>query len=138
MRLLFCIDIVLHNNVFVDLCSTTLYHINEGYMSVLSDSILDDLKRNRSNQKLYLDQIASLPKGKIIIRSRRNKEYYYLEYRDGKRVIYDYLGSVSGFDTASLQEQLNERKIYSERLKNLKREEKEMIRILSVLGVNYE
>ena len=103
-------------------------------MSVLSDSIKDNLNRNLSNQELYLQQINSLPKGKIVIRKKRNSDYYYLQYRDKDKVIYDYLGPVSSFDISSLQNQINERNIYKDRLKNLKEEEKEMKKILKSIG----
>ncbi|MBP5280426.1 MAG: hypothetical protein J6Z03_08065, partial [Erysipelotrichaceae bacterium] len=84
-------------------------------MSVLSNSILDNLKRNLSNQNLYLKQIEKLPKGKIVIRKKRKQDYYYLEYRDKEKIKYKYLGPVLSFDISNIQAQLDERKIYVER-----------------------
>ena len=107
-------------------------------MSVLSNSILDNLKRNLSNQELYLKQINDSPKGKIVVRRKRKSDYYYLEYREKEKIIYKYLGPVLSFDISNLQSQIEERKILCERVKNLKKEEKEMRKVLKSLGESYE
>lgn len=107
-------------------------------MSVLSNSILDNLKRNISNQELYSKQLENLPKGKIAIRKKRKSDYYYLEYRDKEKIIYKYLGPVHSFDISDLQVQLEERKVINERIRNLKKEEKEMKKVLKSLGESYE
>lgn len=54
-------------------------------MLILSNSILDNLKRNLSNQDLYTKQLGNLPKGKIVIRKKRKSYYYYLDYRDNEK-----------------------------------------------------
>ena len=41
----------------------------------------------------YKKQLAELPKGRIRERHRGERVYYYLAYRDGKKVINDYLGT---------------------------------------------
>ena len=107
-------------------------------MSVLSNSILDNLNRNLSNQELYSKQIDDLPKGKIVVRRKRKSDYYYLEYREKEKIIYKYLGPVLSFDISSLQSQIEERRILCERVKNLKKEEKEMRKVLKSLGESYE
>ena len=107
-------------------------------MSVLSNSILDNLNRNLSNQELYSKQIDDLPKGKIVVRRKRKSDYYYLEYREKEKIIYKYLGPVLSFDISNLQSQIEERKILCERVKNLKKEEKEMRKVLKSLGESYE
>ena len=107
-------------------------------MSVLSNSILDNLKRNLANQDLYQKQIDNLPKGKIVVRKKRKQDYYYLEYREKDKIIYKYLGPVLSFNISGLQAQIDERKVYLERIKNLRRDEKEMKKILKLLGESYE
>lgn len=107
-------------------------------MSVLSNSILDNLKRNLSNQELYSRQINNLPKGKIVVRRKRKSDYYYLEYRDKEKIIYKYLGPVFSFDISNIKAQTEERKVLIDRIKNLKKEEREMKKILKSLGEEYE
>ena len=105
-------------------------------MSVLYDSILDNLKRNLSNQELYSKQLNNLPKGKIVIRKKRKSDYYYLEFREKEKILYKYLGPVLIFDISDIQSQIKERKILNERIKRLKIEEKEMMKVLKSLGYN--
>ncbi|MDW7658264.1 MAG: hypothetical protein SCM11_13940 [Bacillota bacterium] len=40
----------------------------------------------------YLQQLKSLSKGSITVKRVRTNSYYYLKYRDGKKVYTDYLG----------------------------------------------
>lgn len=91
-------------------------------MSILSNSILDNLKRNLSNKDLYTKQLGNLPKGKIVI--RKKSDYYYLDYRDNEKIIYKYLGPVLSFDISDFQRQLEERRIINERIKNFKNRRK--------------
>lgn len=107
-------------------------------MSILSNSILDNLKRNLNNQERYQNQMNHLSKGKIVIRKKRKADYYYLEYREKEKVIYKYLGPVSRFDISKIEKELEERKILKERIKNLKKEEKEIRIVLKFLGDKHE
>jgi hypothetical protein len=40
----------------------------------------------------YIKQLDELPKGSVAAKTVGNRVYYYLKYRDGKKVITEYLG----------------------------------------------
>jgi len=48
--------------------------------------------RIKTLKERYEAQLLSLPKGTIRTRKRGRNIYYYLSYRDGKRIITDYVG----------------------------------------------
>lgn len=40
----------------------------------------------------YLEQLAALPRGAVVSKTVGQNVYYYLKYREGKKVFTDYLG----------------------------------------------
>ena len=54
-------------------------------------------EKNRIDYMLssYMEQLESLPKGSIVSKTVGQNVYYYLKYRDGKKVFSDYLGKDS-------------------------------------------
>ncbi len=99
-------------------------------MSIVMDVMKDELKRNLEMQDAYNKEIASLPKGKIIIKKIRNREYLYLLYRANGKVKTDYIGSKEKIATETIQEEIDRRKYYQGTLKQLVREEKEIRKVL--------
>ncbi|OQX86939.1 MAG: hypothetical protein B6D55_04785 [Candidatus Omnitrophica bacterium 4484_70.2] len=61
-------------------------------------------------------KIGKLPKGSVKERKIRGRRYYYLQYREGKRVIHKYLGKNK---PEELVEQIEERKALLEELKKV-------------------
>ena len=51
-------------------------------------------EKNRIDYMLssYMEKLESLPKGSIVSKTVGQNIYYYLKYRDGKKVFSDYLG----------------------------------------------
>lgn len=60
-----------------------------GYMISI---IADEAKRIKALRQSYEDQLALLPKGTLQTRRRGKNEYYYLSFRDGEKVITEYIG----------------------------------------------
>lgn len=61
--------------------------------SVIEGVLLEERERNLMMQRQYLSEIAQLPKGSVIKKSRKGKIYYYLSYRNGGKVVSNYLGN---------------------------------------------
>lgn len=89
---------------------------------------LDD---NLSKQQEILKAIDFLPKGHINILNRNNKGYYYLTYREGKKIKNEYLGPVGKIDLTKTFVRLKERQIYDIQLKELKKEEKMLKKLIN-------
>lgn len=90
----------------------------------------DELERNQRLTARYEKELLSLPKGSVFKRKIGNKEYLYLNYREGKKVISKFLGKSEEFNINELQIQLDKRKEYKQLLKKLKLEQNELLKAL--------
>lgn len=61
-------------------------------------------------EKNILSIIENHPNGSLIMRTRGEKIYYYLNYREGKKVISEYLGTPKTIDIELLSKKLYEAK----------------------------
>lgn len=86
------------------------------------------------NEKMiieYTKELETLPRGKITPKTVNGKTYYYLYYRDGKKVVSKYIGKDEGSLT-SIREGLTRRSQIEEIMKKLK-EEKAQIKKLEAM-----
>lgn len=86
------------------------------------------------NEKMiieYTKELEKLPRGKITPKTVNGKTYYYLYYRDGKKVVSKYIGKNEGSLT-SIREGLTRRSQIEEIIKKLK-EEKAQIKKLEAM-----
>ena len=60
-------------------------------MSVLEDVLREEYVRSLRLSHLMEKELASLPKGSVRVRMIRGREYYYLNHREGDRVLSDYI-----------------------------------------------
>lgn len=60
-------------------------------MSVLEDVLREEYARSLRLSHLMEKELASLPKGSVRVRVIRGREYYYLNHREGDRVLSDYI-----------------------------------------------
>lgn len=87
--------------------------------------------RNEKMITEYTKELETLPKGKITPKTVNGKTYYYLYYRDGKKVVSKYIGKEEESLTA-VREQLTRRSQIEEMIKKLK-EEKAQIKKLEAM-----
>lgn len=79
----------------------------------------------------YTKELEKLPRGKITPKTVNGKTYYYLYYRDGKKVVSKYIGKNEDSLT-SIREGLTRRNQIEEIMKKLK-EEKAQIKKLEAM-----
>ena len=82
------------------------------------------LEINQKRQAEIKENLLILPKGHINVLYRNNKGYYYLTYRNGKKINNDYLGPVGKADLSKIMANLTERENLKKELRYLKNEEK--------------
>ena len=87
-------------------------------MSLVFTTLSREVKQFRALQDSYEAQLSGLPKGSLRIRERNGKSYYYLSYRNGQKVITDYVGNDED-KVNKIKEQLQKRKHIEEILKKL-------------------
>ena len=69
----------------------------------------------------YETELSSLPKGVLITKSIKGNQYYYLQYRDGKKTVSKYIGRQSD-KVEELQKQIDRRRYIQLMLKILHEE----------------
>ncbi len=89
---------------------------------------LDELERHKRMIQRYEEECKSLPKGSVFKRKIGNQEYFYLNYREGQKVISRFLGKSGSVDLSELQQKLGRRKELNSLLKKMKKELKELER----------
>lgn len=88
------------------------------------------LTNNLERQKEIVKSIDFLPKGHINILNRNGKGYYYLTYREGKKVKNEYLGVVGKADLNKTITRLKQRQVLEAELKELKKDEKNLNKLI--------
>jgi len=90
-------------------------------MSVIEGVLLEEKERNLLMQKQYMQDIAKLPKGSIVKKSKKSGDYYYLTYRSGEKVVSEYLGK-NKEKIEKIRQDINKRKHLESVVKNLESE----------------
>ena len=80
---------------------------------------MQEKKRIEYMIEKYMDEYSCLPKGSIYEKRVGDKVYYYLKYRDGKKVVSQYI-SKDRIDEVSLK--IQKRKHVETMIKSLKKE----------------
>ncbi|MDO5448624.1 MAG: hypothetical protein Q4F70_03345 [Clostridia bacterium] len=90
-------------------------------MLLLEKIVIDEKIRIEKMISAYEDELATLPKGYISIKHINNGEYFYLQFRDGKKVTSKYLGKDEK-SIADIKAQLERRAQIEEVLSALREE----------------
>ena len=90
--------------------------------NIIKDTLKEELQRNLRSQLVYFREIEALPRGSLSVRLRRGRNYCYLKYRAGDKVVTDYVGPEERVGE-KLKESIERRKALQESLKRLKREQ---------------
>ena len=96
-------------------------------MSVLEDVLREEYARSLRLSHLMERELASLPKGRVRVRVIRGREYYYLNHREGDRVISDY---ISASKVEAVRAMVARRKELKAALKEQERSRKQIERAL--------
>lgn len=61
-------------------------------MLLLEEIVMQERLRIEHMIKSYEDELVTLPKGTLVQKTIQNNSYFYLQYRDGKRMVSKYVG----------------------------------------------
>lgn len=61
-------------------------------MSVISTIIIREENRNKNMISEYAKELEALPKGSLKLKNINGKDYYYLVFRNGNKVVSKYIG----------------------------------------------
>ena len=92
------------------------------------DAVLEKEKQRNENMcSAYEKRILDLPRGSLVIRDLIGRKYCYLRYREGKKVIQKYAGTIE--QEEAIRAKIAERKHLNELISMLKEERKRIIKM---------
>ncbi len=96
-------------------------------MNLLLNLILQEKQRIDYMLERYQEELAELPKGTIAEKKVNGKTYFYLKYRDGRKVVSQY---VSKRNLEDLQKKLEKRKHIEAMIQSLEEEKRIAVKVL--------
>jgi hypothetical protein len=99
-------------------------------MSVIYDVIKEENSRLESLVNMYNKKIAESVKGSISVKKRGAHAYYYLAYRESRKVIFQYLGKEGSVKVQDFAGKIAKRHKYEEMRKKSKENLNEVRRLL--------
>ncbi|MBA3051737.1 MAG: hypothetical protein ABII20_07230 [Candidatus Omnitrophota bacterium] len=79
-------------------------------MEILKGVLKEELSRLQSLKKSYENKLKKLIKGCLIKKEIKGNVYYYLNYRDGQKAIFKFLGRPDKGQLAQLRNDIDERR----------------------------
>jgi len=86
-------------------------------MDIIRGLLSENLKYYRKVKKELEEKLSKLPKGSIKERSISGRVYYYLQKREGNKVVHQYLGKKK---PEELIANIKQRKVFEKELKKAK------------------
>lgn len=96
-------------------------------MNLIINTMLQEKQRIDYMLEKYQALLAGLPKGTISEKTVNRNIYYYLKYRDGKKVVSKY---ISKKDIEALRQQIEKRRHVEAMIKSLQEEQRLAARVL--------
>ena len=93
-------------------------------MSILMNVLQEEMERLERQQAVYERDLQALPKGYISRKNISGKEYFYLQYRAGKKIVGRY---ISAKELPEVERQVNRRLQLEASLRRV-REDQEKLR----------
>ena len=100
-------------------------------MSLVLHTVQREKERVEYMLAAYSRELDDLPKGTVVTKTVGRNEYFYLKYRDGKKVITDYLGK-DGDKVRTIRSQLERRRHIEAMITHLQSEQSLANKILGV------
>ena len=97
-------------------------------MSLLSQIVAEEKDRIKKMISEYEQELVTLPKGTLVGKKVKDKQYFYLQFREGKKIVSSYIGGKAD-KIDELREHINRRKHIEAMLKALKIEYAQAIKI---------
>lgn len=95
------------------------------------DAVLEREKQRNENMRVaYEKRVLDLPRGSLFIRKLNGRKYCYLRYREGKKVIQKYAGTIEQEET--IRAKIAERKHLIELISMLEEESKRIMKMEAV------
>lgn len=98
-------------------------------MAILKDMLKEELDRLTRMENSYIQKINSLPKGSIINKHINGKDYFYLVYRNGLKVVTQY---IKPEELEDLKKKVEQRNKYKKDLQEIRKDIKVAKKVVKV------
>ena len=79
----------------IDKSKMVVYNYSMKEKKYFIDSVLEkERQRNENMRIMYEKRLMELPRGSLLIREVNGNKYCYLKYREGKKIIQKYAGTI--------------------------------------------
>ncbi|MDM8551467.1 hypothetical protein QUF72_15380 [Desulfobacterales bacterium HSG2] len=99
-------------------------------MTYVRSILYEEYQRLRALSDKYRAEIGYLPRGSVSIKTRRQRKYLYLAYRQKNRVRFRYIGSADSENAKETVRKVGLRKQYEEKLRKVRKDLTEIERIM--------
>lgn len=99
--------------------------------NIIKEMLEEELDRNARAQDAYAAERDRLPKGSVTVKRRGKRAYCYLKYRDGSRVVTDYIGPAELVEE-ELRAKVSRRKEVEASMRQLREEQTYIERALAL------
>ncbi len=96
-------------------------------MSILMDVLQEELDRLDWQEGVYKAELQELPRGYISKKNIRGRVSYYLQYREGEKIVSRYISSE---DVPNIEVQVKRRKQLEDSIRRVKEDRKKLRRVL--------
>ena len=96
-------------------------------MNLIISTVLQEKQRIDYMLTKYQETLAKLPKGTISEKQVKGNTYYYLKYREGKKIVSKYIGKE---EIKALKQQIDKRRHIEIMIKSLLEEQKLAAKVL--------
>lgn len=98
-------------------------------MSILMEVLQEELDRLDRQQVAYESHLRELPRGYISKKKIRGKESYYLQYREGTKIVSKWIPAAN---LQEIERQVDQRKMLEASLRRVKGDQKKLRRALGL------
>ena len=88
----------------------------------IKDMLNEELQNSLQIKNDYEQAINALPRGALVRKLISGRPYYYLAHREGKRVVFDYLGALSDEKILMYKDARQSRARYRQRLSEVNKQ----------------
>ncbi len=99
-------------------------------MSYIKNIMQEEYQRLEALSNKYRDKIAGYPKGTVSIKKRNKQNYLYLACRESGKLKFNYIGSMASEKVKKILEQIDVRKSYEKKLKQVENDLKEIRKVI--------
>lgn len=96
----------------------------------IKDMLNEELENSLQIKQDYEHALNELPRGSLVLKNIGGRPYYYMAYREGAKVKFDYLGKLSGEEIKGYEDAKKNKNRYRQHLREVNKQVKFLKKVL--------